>query len=418
MMPDGYRCARILNVELEKPKKKSSVAAALLVKMSRFPDHLDPIPYNQLLHMFQQLYGSMLDTVQLLTKDLLRIEDLDAVSCRATICRFDKRDTWRVYKSRPGVQDHFFCAPHIEVTLPYFPTRAATKEVIAAIMDSYGTLGKHMQPAFKFKTRTYSWKFEPGTVYESVDAEHFIANPVTHGPDDNDDDDDISQEEEHQQGEQPQRKAITYPDQPKKGGFETNTRNRLRKLDDIKDELRFGPNKDQCRETVKTLLANEFLLDPRRITVWFWVKEVQIHDGKWYPWGSLDNTYGLTIASQEVVQYDHEDAKRSARRGSKSGRASKDKEPREIAPTVRVVLPVERTKFAKDEENVKGLKECVQSIRSQMTAISTCHSRAAFCISWKKERREFADWIVPQVVYKPTGDGDNFVLEDTAASQR
>jgi hypothetical protein len=416
MMPDGYRCARILNVELEKPKKKSSAAAALLVKVSRFPEHLDPIPYNQLLHMFQHLYGSMLDTVQLLTRDLLRIEDLNAVSCKATICRFDKRDTWRVYKSRAAAQDHFFCAPHIEVTLPYFPTRAATREVIAAIMDSYGTLGKHMQPAFKFRTRTYSWKFEPRTVYESVDAEHFIANPVTNEQDD-DEEDDISQEEEHQ-GEQPQRKAITYPDQTEEEGFETNSGRRLRKLDDIKDELRFGPNKDQCSETVKTMLANEFRLDPRRITVWFWIKEVQLHDDKWYPWGSLDNTYGLTIVSQEVVQYNQEDAKRSAKRASKSGRAAKDKEPREIAPTVRVILPVERTKFAKDDENVKGLKECVQSIRSQMTGISTCHSRAAFCISWKKERREFADWIVPQVVYKPTGDGDSYILENTAACQR
>ncbi|KAJ8133090.1 hypothetical protein O1611_g536 [Lasiodiplodia mahajangana] len=414
MMPDSYRCARILNVELEKPRKKSSAAAALLVKVSRYPEHLDPIPCAQLLHMFQHLYGSMLDTVKNLTRDLLRIEDLNAVSCRATVYRFDKRDTWRVYKSRSGVQDHFYCAPHIEVTLPYFPTRAAIKEIIAAVMDSYGALGKHMQPAFKFRTRTYSWKFEPGTVYESIDAEHFIAKPVA---DEEEEEEDISQEEEHQ-SEPPRRKAITYPGYTTEGGSDTSPGDGVRKLDDIKEELRFGPNKDQCRETVKTLLANEFMLDPRRITVWFWVKDVQLHDGKWYPWGSLDNTYGLTIASQEVVNYSQEDAKRSAKRASRSGRTSKDKELRDIAPTVRVTLPVERTKFAKDEENVKGLKECVQSIRSQMSTISTCHSRAAFCISWRKEKREFADWIVPQVVYKPTGDGDTYVLEDTGASQR
>ncbi|KAI1128295.1 hypothetical protein F5Y10DRAFT_241014 [Nemania abortiva] len=415
MMQDGHRCARILDVELEKPRKKSSAAAALLVKVSRYPEHLDPIPHNELLHMFQHLYGSMLDTVKHLTRDLLRIEDLSAVSCKATVCRFDKRDTWRVHKSRSGVQDHFYCAPYIEVTLPYFPTRAAVKEIIAAVMDSYGTLAKHMQPAFKFRTRTYSWKFEPGAVYESVDAEHFIAKPVV---DEDDEDDDINQEEEHQQSESPKRKAITYPGYTGEGSSATSPGNGLRKLDDIKEELRFGPNKDQCRETVKALLANEFLLDPRRITVWFWVKEVQLHDGKWYPWGSLDNTYGLTIVSQEVVPYSPEDAKKSARRSSRSSRAAKDKEPCDIAPTVRVILPVERTKFAKDEENVRGLKECVQSIRSQMSTISNCHSRAAFCISWKKERREYADWIAPQVVYKPTGDGDNYVLEDTGASQR
>ncbi|KAI1197554.1 hypothetical protein F5X97DRAFT_324390 [Nemania serpens] len=410
MMPDVHRCARILNIELEKPKKKSSAAAALLVRLSRFPEHLDPIPYSQLLHMFQNLYGSMLDTVKLITRDLLRIEDPDTVSCRATVCRFDKRDTWRVYKAQPGAQDQFYCAPHIEVTLPFFPTRAATREIIAAITDSYGAFADHMQPAYKFRTRRYSWKFEPGTVYESVNPEYFIAKPVMDGHDE----DETGREEEHPgEVEEMDRTSVISDtdDTSEDGDIEANPSDQPRKLDDIKEELRFGSSTEKCKEIVKNSLARELGLDPRRITVWFWVKEVELSDGKWYPWGSLDNTYGLTIMSQEVVQYNQEDAKRNAKRAARSSRALKEKAPREIAPTVRVILPVERTTFAKDEDNVKGLKECVERMRSEISAISACRGRAAFCISWKKERKDFADWLVPRVVYKPTGDGDNYVLE-------
>ncbi|KAI1113109.1 hypothetical protein F5Y14DRAFT_418901 [Nemania sp. NC0429] len=411
MMPDACRCARILNIELEKPKRKSSAAAALLVRLSRYPEHLDPIPYSQLLHMFQHLYGSMLDTIKLITRDVLRIEDPDTVSCRATVCRFDKRDTWRVYKARPEAQDQFYCAPHIEVTLPFFPTRAAAKEIIAAITDSYGALAEHMQPAYKFRTRRYSWKFEPGTVYESVNPEYFIAKPVMDGHDE----DETSQEEEQPgEGEELDRTTVAYDtDQTSEEGelLERNSSDLPRKLDDIKEELRFGSSTEKCKEIIKNSLGRELGLDPRRITVWFWVKEVEFNNGKWYPWGSLDNTYGLTITSQEVVQYNQEDAKRNAKRAARASRALKEKEPRDIAPTVRVILPVERTMFAKDEDNVKGLKECVERMRGEMSAISACRGRAAFCISWKKERKDFADWLVPQVVYKPTGDGNNYVLE-------
>ncbi|KAI8949712.1 hypothetical protein F4801DRAFT_551923 [Xylaria longipes] len=410
-------CSRILDAELEKPKKNSPAVAALLERVSRYPTKQpDPVPYGLLLHMFQYLYGSMLDSVKFITRDLLRIGDPDAVSCKATVCRFDKRDTWRVYKSRSGAQDHFYCAPHIEVTLPYFPTRAATREVIEAIQDTWARLGRHMQPAYKFRTRTYSWKFEPGMVYESVDADRLIPRLVAneHEIDDN------NQEEEQQGGQQDGGlKLITYPDQKsEEESAEMKSGDWPRTLEDVKQEIRYGPNKSQCKETIKSLLANAFGLDIRRIAVWFWVKEVQLNDGKWYPWGSLDNTYGLVIASREVVQYNEEDARRNARRASRSSRAIKEKEPREIAPTLRIVLPVERTNFAKDEENVDGLKECVEETRMRLSAASILHSRAAFCISWKKEKREFADWFAPQVIYKPTGDGDNYVLEGADSCER
>ncbi|KAI0187308.1 hypothetical protein EV127DRAFT_471995 [Xylaria flabelliformis] len=406
--PAVNHSAAIIDVELEKPKKKSPAVAALLERVSRCPTKQpDPIPHSLLLQMCQYVYGSMLDSVEFITRDLLRIGDPDAVSCKATICRFDKRDTWRVYKSRPGAQDRFYCAPHIEVTLPFIPTRAATREVVEAIQDTWARLGRHMQPAYKFKTRTYSWKFEPGMVYESVDADHLVPKLVV-----NEHEQDENSPEEEQQCEQPDAglKLLTYPDQKsEEESPEMKSGDRPRTLDDVKQEIRYGPNKSQCKETIKSMLANAFGLDVRRISVWFWVKEVQFNDSKWYPWGSLDNTYGLVIASREVVQYNEEDAKRSARRMSKSGRALK--EPRDIAPTLRIMLPVERTNFAKDEENVDGMKECVEEIRMRLSTASVLHSRAAFCISWKKERREFADWFAPQVIYKHTGNGDNYVLE-------
>ncbi|TGJ86870.1 hypothetical protein E0Z10_g1923 [Xylaria hypoxylon] len=403
----------ILDAKLEKPSSRRSLAAAtLLQKVNRYPEHPDPIPYGMLLHMFQHLYGSMLESVKHITNDLLQIGDPDAVSCKATICRFDKRDTWRVYKSRLGIQDHFYCAPHIEVTLPWFPNRAAIKEVIEAIMDSCGALGKHMQPAYKFRTQTYSWKFEPGTVYEPVNAGHLVAKPVINEHNH----DEISQEEE-QRGEhldeEPDGQLVPYTGQGNEESFEMNPGDWPRKLNDIKREWRFGPNTDQCKEIVKGVLAKLFGLDPRHISVWFWVKDVELNDGKWYPWGSLDNTYGLTIASQELVRYDPEEGWGSPKRPGKSGRAVKEKELRDVAPTVRIVLPVERKNFAKDDENVKWLQECVDVMRIQLSTASTSHNRAAFCISWKRERREFADWFAPQVVFKPTGDGDNYVLEST-----
>ncbi|KAI0967634.1 hypothetical protein F4678DRAFT_445032 [Xylaria arbuscula] len=360
--------------------------------------------------MCQHLYGSILDSVKFLTKDLLQIEDPDAVSCKATICRFDKRDTWRVYKSRLGVQEHFYCAPHIEVTLPWFPTRAAIKEVIEAITDSCGALGKHMQPAYKFKSQSYSWKFEPGTVYESVDAGHLIPKPIVHEYSH----DEISHEEEVQQQDeegQQQGQMVVYTEEE---SFEMKPGDWPRKLNDIKKEWRFGPNTNQCKEIVKGVLAKLFKLDPRHISVWFWVKDVENNDGKWFPWGSLDNTYGLTIVSQELVRYDPEEAWNSPKRTGRSNRAAtreKEKELRDVAPTVRIILPVERKNFAKDDENVKWLQECVDLMRAQLVAASASHSRAAFCISWKKERRDFADWFPPQVVYKHAGDGDDYILE-------
>ncbi|KAI1179331.1 hypothetical protein F4777DRAFT_470460 [Nemania sp. FL0916] len=408
-VPDGYRCSKILNTELEKPRRKSATAAALAMKVSRYPETVDPISHLQLLQMFQQLYGEMLDSVKHATSDLLRIQDPNAVSCRAHIYRFDKRDKWRVYKSRPGAHDRFYCAPHIEVTLPYFPTRSAIKEIIAAISDKYGVYAKHMQPAYKFKAQERSWKFEPGAVYELTNAEQFIVKPLTdeHG------DYDSTPEEDHQE-EREQKKLITYPDPAKerRGGSEGTSTGVIRKECDIKDELRLGPNMEQCKQTVRSLLANEFGLDSRKIEVWFWVKEVELHDKKWYPWGSLDNTYGLTIASQDVVQYNAEDAKKNARKARRPSRGPRDKEPRVVAPIIRVFLPVERKKFAKDEENVKGLKNCVESIRSQMSTTFSCHSRAAFSISWEKEKREFADWFAPKIIYKPVGDGDSYLPEE------
>ncbi|KAI0904716.1 hypothetical protein F4823DRAFT_182627 [Ustulina deusta] len=404
-IPSVYHCSDILDFKLEKPNKRSLAATTLLQKVSRYPENQDPIPHGLLLHMFQHLYGSMLDSVKFLTKDLLQIEDPDAVSCKATICRFDKRDTWRVYKSRLGVQDHFYCAPLIEVTLPWFPARAAVKEIIEAITDSCGALGKHMQPAYKFKTQKYSWKFEPGTVYESVDAGHLIAKPTT-----SEHNHDETTHEEEQQDEEHNGQLITYTEEE---SFEMKPGDWPRKLNDVKREWRYGPNTSECKEIVKGVLAKLFKLNPRHITVWFWVKDVEFNESKWYPWGSLDNTYGLTIASQELVRYDPEDALGSAKRKGKSSRATKEKELRDVAPTVRIILPVERKNFAKDDENVKWLQECVDVMRAQLSAASPSHSRAAFCISWKKERREFADWFGPQVVYKPTGDGDNYILEST-----
>ncbi|KAI1302239.1 hypothetical protein F5Y03DRAFT_213166 [Xylaria venustula] len=402
-----FHCSKILDFKLEKPNKKSLAATTLLQKVSRHTEQQDPIPHGLLLHMCQHLYGSMLDSVKFLTKDLLQIEDPDAVSCKATITRFDKRDTWRVYKSRLGVQEHFYCAPHIEVTLPWFPTRAAIKEVIEAITDSCGALGKHMQPAYKFKSHSYSWKFEPGTVYESVDAGHLIPKPIVHEYSH----DEISHEEEVQQQdeEQQQGQLVVYNEEE---SFEMKPGDRPRKLNDIKKEWRFGPNTNQGKEIVKGVLAKLFKLDPRHISVWFWVKDVEHSDGKWFPWGSLDNTYGLTIVSQELVRYDPEDAWNSPKRAGRSNRATaREKELRDVAPTVRIILPVERKNFAKDDENVKWLQECVDVMRAQLSAASASHSRAAFCISWKKERRDFADWFPPQVVYKHAGDSDNYTLE-------
>ncbi|KAH8157322.1 hypothetical protein CIB48_g10923 [Xylaria polymorpha] len=416
MMPVIYSCANILDVQLEKPKKKSAAVSALLERVRRYPTkQLDPIPYSLLLNMFQHLYGGMLDSVESTTRDLLQIQGRDAVSCKATICRFDKRDTWRVYKTRPGAQDRFYCAPHIEVTLPYIPTRAKTREVIEAIQDNWARLGRHMRPAYKFRTRKYSWKFEPGMVYESVDADHLIPRLIS-----NEYEHDEDNSEEEQQGEQHEggMKLITYPDKSEEQSPEMKTGDWPRTLEDVKQEIRFGPNKSQCKDTVKSLLANAFGLDIRRISVWFWVKEIQLNDGKWYPWGSLDNTYGLVIASREVVLYNEEDARRNSRRTSRSSRAAKEKEPRDIAPTVRITLPAERTSFAKDEENVEGLKECVEEIRMRLSTASLLHSQAAFCISWKKERREFADWFVPQVIYKSTGDGDKYILQGADGRER
>ncbi|KAI0508584.1 hypothetical protein F5B22DRAFT_620360 [Xylaria bambusicola] len=401
----AYHCSKILDYKLERPTRKSLAAGMLLQKVSQHPEQQDPIPHGLLLHMFQHLYGSMLDSIRFLTKDLLQIEDSDAVTCKATICRFDKQDTWRLYKSRVGVQEHFYCAPHIEVTLPWLPTRAAIKEIIEAITDSCGALGKHMQPAYKFRTQSYSWKFEPGTIYETVDAGHLIPRPIVHDYSH----DETSHEEEQQDEEHHNQQLITYTEEET---FEIKPENGPRTLGDIKREWRFGPNTNQCKEIVKGVLAKLFKLDPRHITVWFWVKDVELNDSKWYPWGSLDNTYGLTLVSQEIVRYDPEDAKGSPRRNGKSSRATREKELRDVAPTVRIILPVERKNFAKDDENVKWLQECVDVMRTQLSATSASHSRAAFCISWKKERRDFADWFGPQVVYKLIGDGDHYILED------
>ncbi|KAJ2991468.1 hypothetical protein NUW58_g2499 [Xylaria curta] len=416
-MPASYHCAEILNVELDSPTKKPSAAAALVERLGWHPiAHQELIPYTLLLQMFQHLYGNRLESVKFITMDLLRIADPGIVSCRAAVCRFDKRDTWRVYKSRPGPHDRFYCAPHIEIILPFFPTRAAAKGVIEAIQNSWAPLGKHMQPAYKFRTRTYSWKFEPGMVYESVNAGHLIAKPIIHEHQQ----DEITQEDE-EQDEQPDGnlKLITYPDQKiEEERFETDPGDWPKTLDDIKEEIRSGPNKNQCKELVKSTLADQFKLDPRRITVWFWTREVQQSDGKWYPWGSLDNTHGLVLASREVDQCKEGDARRRVRRNSRSSRDAEEKEPRDIAPTIRIIMPVERTDFAKNDENVNGLKECVDRIRLQLSAPSAFHSRAAFCISWKKERREFADWFVPQVIYKPTGDGDDYVLQSTLGSEK
>ena len=385
----------------------------LLQKVSQHPEKQDPIPHGLLLHMFQHLYGSMLDNVKFLTKDLLQIDDPDAVTCKATVCRFDKTDTWRVYKSRLGVQEHFYCAPLIEVTLPYLPARGAIKEVIEAITDSCGALGKHMQPAYKFRTQSYSWKFEPGTIYETVDSGHLLPRPIVH---DYSPDEINSHEEEQQQDEEPnnQQLMITCTEEeifemePDDGSPKT--------LGDIKREWRFGPNTSQCKEIVKGVLAKLFKIDPRHITVWFWVKDVELNGGKWYPWGSLDNTYGLTLVSQEVVRYDPEEAKggspkRNGRRAAKDKERERERELRDVAPTVRIILPLERRNFAKDDENVKWLEECVGVMRTQLAAVSASHSRAAFCISWKKERRDFADWFGPQVVYKLTEAGDTYLLE-------
>ncbi|GAP86303.2 hypothetical protein SAMD00023353_1801080 [Rosellinia necatrix] len=414
-VPALHPCARILNIELEKPKKRSSTATSLLEKVSRYPlEYPEPIPYSQLLRMFQQLYGNMLDSIELITRDLLRVEDPAGISCKATICRFDKRDTWRVFKSRPGVNDRFYCAPHIEITLPYLPPQKVAKEIIEAISDSCDIHVKHMRPAYKFKTKTYSWKFEPGMVYESVDAEHLMAKPVVDEQNRAGTDGD-----EERQGAEPNGTLVPYTNEKtEEGSSKPNSGDATRKLDHIKEELRFSPNKNQCKEIVKVLLAGEFRLDPRRITVWFWAKDVELSDGKWYPWGSLDNTYGLVLACKQVVQYDPEDAKRSAARAAQLNNSPEEKEPRDIAPTVRVILPAERTDFAKDDENVKGLKECVERIRAQLAIVSTFHSQAAFCISWKKERREFADWISPQVVYRPMGNGDNYVAETVEGQKR
>ncbi|KAK5628108.1 hypothetical protein RRF57_003823 [Xylaria bambusicola] len=401
----AYHCSKILDYKLERPTRKSLAASMLLQKVSQHPEQQDPIPHGLLLHMFQHLYGSMLDSVKFLAKDLLQIEDPDAVTCKATICRFDKQDTWRLYKSRLGVQEHFYCAPHIEVTLPWLPTRAAIKEVIEAITDSCGALGKHMQPAYKFRTQSYSWKFEPGTIYETVDAGHLIPRPIVHDYNH----DETSHEEEQQDEEHHNQQLITYTEEET---FETKPDNGPKTLGDIKKEWRFGPNTNQCKEIVKGVLAKLFKLDPRHITVWFWVKDVELNDGKWYPWGSLDNTYGLTLVSQEIARHDPDDAKGSPRRNGKSCRATREKELRDVAPTVRIILPIERKNFAKDDENVKWLQECVDVMRTQLSATSASHSRAAFCISWKKERRDFADWFGPRLVYKLTGDGDNYMLED------
>ncbi|KAJ3568599.1 hypothetical protein NPX13_g6364 [Xylaria arbuscula] len=351
----------------------------------------------------------MLDSVKYLTKDLLQIDDPDAVICKATVCRFDKTDTWRLYKSRLGVQEHFYCAPHIEVTLPFLPTRAAIKEVIEAITDSCGALGKHMQPAYKFRTQSYSWKFEPGTIYETVDSGHLLPRPIIHDyrPDETSHEEEEQRDEEHND-----QQLITYTEEET---FEMEPDDGPKTLGDIKREWRFGPNTNQCKEIVKGVLAKLFKLDPRHITVWFWVKDVELNDGKWYPWGSLDNTYGLTLVSQEVVRYDPEDAKGSPKRNGRSGRAAskeKERELRDVAPTVRIILPLERKNFAQDHENVKWLQECVDVMRTQLGTACASHRRAAFCISWKKERREFADWYGPQAVYKLTAAGDTYVLED------
>ncbi|KAF2968567.1 hypothetical protein GQX73_g4946 [Xylaria multiplex] len=283
-------------------------------------------------------------------------------------------------------------------------------------MDSCSALGKHMQPAYKFRTQTYSWKFEPGTVYESVNEGHLVAKPVINEHNyDETSHDEISQEIEHQcdhLDKEHHGQLVPHTGQShEEESFEMSPGHWPRKLKDIKREWRFGPNTNPCKEIVKGVLAKLFGLDPRHITVWFWAKDVELSDGKWYPWGSLDSTYGLTITSQELVRYDPEEAWGNSKRPGRSGRVTKEKELRDVAPTVRIVLPVERKNFAKDDENVKWLQECVEVMRMQLSTASISHSQAAFCISWKKERREFADWFGPQVVFKPTGDGDNYVSE-------
>ncbi|KAI0205002.1 hypothetical protein F4808DRAFT_318205 [Astrocystis sublimbata] len=408
--PSINHCSSILGVELAKAKKKSPAVAAILERMNRYPTKQpEPIPYILLLQMCQHLYGGMLDSVKVITRNILRIRDPDEAQCKATIYRFDKRDTWREYKSRPGPQEHFYCAPHVEVTLPFLPTRTAAREIIEAIHDTWTKCGRHMRPAYKFRTQKLSWKFEPGMVYESTDPDHLVPRLVMY---EEEHADNSPETEYHGDPQNGSSKLITYPDQAsQRERPDMKPGNLYRTLEDVKQEVRCGPNKSQCKETTKSLLANAFGLDIRRIVVKHWIKEVQLNHGRWYPWGSLDNTYGLVVSTREVVQYNEEDAKRNARRCSRSTRAAKEKEPRDIAPTLRIMLPVERTQFAKDEENVGGLRECVEEIRLRLSTESVLHSRAAFCISWKKERKEFADWFAPQVIYKPNGDGDDYTLE-------
>ncbi|KAI0405033.1 hypothetical protein F4802DRAFT_211831 [Xylaria palmicola] len=409
-MPAINHCAQILMVELMEPNMGLPAAGALIEQLDRHPDYPEPIHYMTLLLMLHQLYGGMVDSVKQITRDILQIEDLE---CSAAVYRFDKRDTWRVYKSRPGSQDRFYCAPYIEVKLSHFPSRKMTKEVIDAIHERCCVLGKHMRPAYKFKTQTHSWKFEPGTIYESINADYFIAKPIVFEPEY----EEPSEEEDHN-GEQHDKKIklLTYPGYEDEGGSsKMKLADRPKRLEDLKQELRSCPNKDQCIKTIKSVLANRFSLEAARIKLGFLVKDVQFGNGKWYLWGSLDDTWGLVVASHEVVPYEEEAARKNAKKAQMADRAARRKL-RHFAQTIRIVLPVERRNFAGDDKNVEWLMECVEGIRAQLADISTAHSRAAFCISWVGDS-DFADWFPPLVVYKPSGDGGHDLLETTEGCQ-
>ncbi|KAI1819985.1 hypothetical protein F4861DRAFT_524893 [Xylaria intraflava] len=400
MLP-AHECASILGVELEEPEEPLPNGALLLEKLSRQegPSH---IPHQDLLDMFQYLYGSMLKSVERIVEHWLR----DKVTCKGAVRRFDERKGWKVCDSRLLVEgENFFCAPYIEVVFANLPHLTTIRELIELIRTHCLPREEHMQPAYKFKDRESSWKFEPGVVYLTVDAEHLIAKPVIRQLD-------HGRTGHHggQRGSRHHYKEIEYHHDDNEGGCMEMS------LGGCPKELRYigryaRASSKRCRDVVRSLSVKHFGLDSM---VWTEIENLEFRFNNWYPFGSADETFGLTITSREIVEYHRNDAADGAKSGTKERRKSShersSRELHDIAPTIRIIFPVNRIQSAGDKDNEDGISEplvkFVEEVRSKLSEISTSYGQFAILIFWGEEN--MADWFGPEVVYKPTGDGEKY----------
>ncbi|KAI2623659.1 hypothetical protein GGS21DRAFT_336627 [Xylaria nigripes] len=400
MLPSSV-CANILGAELEEPQAPWPNGALLSEKVGRQegPNH---IRHQDLLEMFHNIYGKMLKSVEIMVDHWLR----DRVSCKATVRRFSDRKGWQACDSKLLIEgENFFCAPYIVVTFAKLPHRTTIKELFELIRTHCLPYGEHMQPAFKFTDRQFSLKFEPGTVYLTVDAEHLTARTVTRKSDHSG----IGRQG-GQRGKRHRTKEIEYYNEEKAGeNTEVSMNNGPKELRYIDKYTRNSPKR--CKETVKRLTAKHFGFDAE---VWAQIEQVEFRYNGWYPLGSADQSFGLTITSKEVVQHDSSRNADSTKKQRNSRhkiihREKSDRELHDIAPTLSISFPVKRQQPAEDKDaSSEPLLKFVEELRRELSAISAPYGQFAFLIFWDDDKVK-ADWFGPNVVYNPTGDGDTYM---------